>query len=155
MELRTPIIYMDYDKISDDIYQLDKNCVVRFNVNLSKMNEDERRFFHSEYRYKSRNKGNKALDYPIGLITADEVAYAGGVWATTNTSYYLYTGQNYWTMSPSDFSGSYAYVFNVYSNGYLSNYGVDYTNGVRPVINLKADVTITGSGTSSNPYKVS
>ena len=40
MELRTPIIYMDYDKISDDIYQLDKNCVVRFNVNLSKMNED-------------------------------------------------------------------------------------------------------------------
>ena len=61
MELRTPIIYMDYDKISDDIYQLDKNCVVRFNVNLSKMNEDKRRFFHYEYRYKSRNKGNKAL----------------------------------------------------------------------------------------------
>ena len=32
------------------------------------------------YTTSSSSKGNKALDYPIGLITADEVAYAGGVY---------------------------------------------------------------------------
>ena len=28
------------------------------------------------------------------------------------------------------------------------------TTGVRPVINLRADVEITGEGTSTNPFKV-
>ena len=37
----------------------------------------------------------------MGLITADEVAYAGGVTNIANTSFYLHTGQNYWTMTPS------------------------------------------------------
>ena len=71
-------------------------------------------------------------------------------------SYYLYTNQNYWTMSPSHFNGSHAHVFFVYSNGSLSISSVNSSNGVRPVINLKADVQIsTGSGTSSNPYVIS
>ena len=106
-------------------------------------------------------KGNKKLSKPIGLITADEVAYAGGVYGTNNTSYYLYNNQYYWTMSPSDYYNSYgAYVFSVYSNGGLSNdyYGVSNTSpGVRPVINLKADTVFDegGAGTSSNPYVVS
>ena len=43
--------------------------------------------------------GNKALTYPIGLITADEVSLAGGVQWTDNKSYYLYTGQWYWALS--------------------------------------------------------
>ena len=106
----------------------------------------------------SSNKGNKALQYPIGLITADEVAYAGGVHGQNNTSYYLYTNSNYWTMSPSSFNGAYAYVFLVYAFGWLnySNALVDGALGVRPVVNLKADVQISsGSGTSSNPYVIS
>ena len=102
------------------------------------------------------SQGNKALQYPIGLISADEVAYAGGLWNTTNQSYYLYTGQNYWTMSPTWYRGS-AGVFRVSSSGSLrDNYFVNHTTpGVRPVINLRADVTITGgNGTSTNPYIV-
>ena len=102
--------------------------------------------------------GNGALDYPIGLITADEVAYAGGVWATNNTSYYLYTGQAYWTMSPFSVNGSWdgANVFIVKSDGWLFAWGVDIALGVRPVINLRSDVTISsGDGTSSNPYTIS
>ena len=104
------------------------------------------------------SQGNKALQYPIGLITADEVAYAGGVWNTNNTSYYLYTGQNYWTMSPSYFSSSNsrARVFGVYSNGDLGAPHVDNTNGVRPVINLKSSVQFSeGNGTSETPLVVS
>ena len=99
--------------------------------------------------------GNKALQYPIGLISADEVAYAGGVWTTGNTSYYLYTNSAYWTMSPYYFLGSYASVFRVNSSGYLNNYSVNNALGVRPVINLRGDLSVTGTGTSTNPYEVS
>ena len=107
------------------------------------------------YTTSGSSQGNKALTYPIGLITADEVAYAGGVYGTNNTSYYLYTRQNYWTMSPYGFYGGYAEVFSVDYDGWLSNYWVNIAYGVRPAINLRADVTISGgNGTSSNPYVV-
>ena len=91
---------------------------------------------------------------PVGLITADEVALAGGVWGTNNTSYYLYNNQEYWTMSPYDVFVSYAYVFIVGSYGNFGNYNVDSTFGVRPVINLKANTKFQGSGTTSDPYTV-
>ena len=96
----------------------------------------------------------------VGLITSDEVMYAGGKFAN-NTSYYLYNGQNYWTMSPYDWyygssTGYHAGVFYVHSIGSLSGAGVnDTVVGVRPVINLKADAQISGgNGTKDNPYIV-
>ncbi len=100
--------------------------------------------------------GNEALTYPVGLITADEVSYAGGVRGSNNTSYYLYTNSNYWTMSPYLFDAAYndAYVFYVGSNGNLYNNYVNPTYGVRPVLNLKADVQLTGSGSASDPFAV-
>ena len=96
----------------------------------------------------------------VGLITSDEVMYAGGKFAN-NTSYYLYNGQNYWTMSPYDWyygssTGYHAGVSYVHSIGSLSGAGVsDTVVGVRPVINLKADAQISGgNGTKDNPYIV-
>ena len=107
------------------------------------------------YTTSGSEEGNKALMYPIGLITADETWYAGGVRLAENYSYYLRTGQHYWTMSPSGFSGGYANMFYAHMDGNLFYaYSVDYSFGVRPVINLKADLTITGSGTSTDPYIV-
>ena len=89
----------------------------------------------------------------VGLITADEVEFAGGKNAN-NTSYYLYNGQNYWTMSPCYWLG-FATVFYVPSNCHLSAGNVNSTYGLRPVINLKADVTFSsGNGTLNNPYAV-
>ena len=109
------------------------------------------------YTTNGSEDGNKALTYPIGLISADEAWYAGGLNAN-NTSYYLYTEQNYWTMSPAHFMGGWASVFFINSNGSLGALGSSYVNsayGVRPVINLKGDVTIlSGNGTASNPYVV-
>ncbi len=101
------------------------------------------------------SKGNHALEYPIGLITIDEVVVAGGFGGSTNQSYYLYTGQYYWTMSPS-YADSYgnAYVFFVWSNGTINYYGVANTRGVRPVINLDPSVTLTGSGTVGDPFEI-
>ena len=97
---------------------------------------------------------------PVGLITADEVVYAGGVYATNNSGYYLYTGGYYWTMSPFYFNPNVAAPtgeFLVYSSGLFGAGAVDdRVRGVRPVINLKADTIFSGgSGTSSNPYIVS
>ena len=111
------------------------------------------------YTTSSSNKGNKALTYPVGLITADEIAYAGGVYGEANTSYYLYTGQSYWSLSPYYFplyGEKYATEFYVNSTGILSHSGIDKKGGVRPVINLKTGTLFkTGTtGTSSNPYEV-
>ena len=100
------------------------------------------------------SKGNKALTYPVALITMDEVAYGGG-WDVANNSYYLYTGQNYWTMSPDLFNEGKAVGISVYYNGQINNYNYTYiTNGVRPVLSLKASVELQGSGTISDPYVV-
>ena len=92
----------------------------------------------------------------IGLITADEVAYAGGVYGRSNSSYYLYTNSAYWTMSPFYYKSSTIYpALIVDPDGDFRTYSVNLTTGVRPVLNLSADVTISsGDGTSSNPYVI-
>ena len=97
--------------------------------------------------------GNGDLSYPIGLVTTDEVVLAGG-YNTSNSGYYLYTGNTYWTMSPNYFAGA-AYVRYVISDG-RADYGnnVYSSSGVRPTINLKADSLKLGSGTSDDPYRL-
>ena len=66
---------------------------------------------------------------------------------------------NYWTMSPYEFNANEARVFIVGSNGNIYGSSVLGLNlavayGVRPVINLRSDVTLLGSGTSDDPYTV-
>ena len=107
-------------------------------------------------KFKVSNENTK-LDYPISLINADEVAMAGGIYNTSNSSYYLYNGQNFWTMSPFYFNSytSSSLVWTVRSLGSLSNNSVTTSFYTRPVINLKADTEITkGDGTALNPYVV-
>ena len=105
----------------------------------------------------SDTKGNGKLTYPVGLITIDEAAMAGGYYNSVNTQYYLYTGQTYWTLSPSYFASSraVAYAWRVSSSGFLDANWSSYGFGVRPVVNLSADVLISGGdGTAVNPYVV-
>ncbi|MBP5204454.1 hypothetical protein J6Z48_02320 [bacterium] len=102
--------------------------------------------------------GNNALKYPIGLLTADEVAFAGGHPTENNSNYYLYNGQIDWLISP----GAYDEYYNVSDNmdvnikGIISGFNVDLGEyGVRPVINLKSNVKYgSGSGTENDPYVV-
>ena len=104
------------------------------------------------YTTSTSSKGNKALEYPIGLITLDEVMYAGG-YDNINESYYLYTGYDYLTMSPWHFNGMDAYEWAVNSEGRLTGGSVYYIVGARPVINLKSGIEITGGdGTIGNEY---
>ena len=81
--------------------------------------------------------------------------YAGAAGTTSNYGYYLYTGNVYWSLSPFiAVSSGVASVFRVSSYGQLLSNDVDYTRGVRPVISLTTNNTITGSGTISDPYIV-
>ena len=98
--------------------------------------------------------GNGALTYPVGLLSTDEIALAGG-WNAANSGYYLYSGQVWWASSPLYFNGRHARVRNVYSNGNADYDFVDCYSGVRPVFNLKAEVLLQGSGTAEDPYRIS
>ena len=93
--------------------------------------------------------------YKIGLITADEAAFAGGAYNTANNSYYLWTNSYYWTLSPYSFSAGYhlSSVWRVYTTGHLNNNYVTSGLGVRPAVSLKSTATISGgTGTATNPY---
>ena len=105
-------------------------------------------------------KVNNDLTYPIGLLTADELSYAGAYkYNQVNKSYYLYNSSinsNWWLMSPSGFNGTYAtkwYVY--YSDGTMHHANFLSSLATRPVINLKTSVLINdGDGTKENPYTV-
>ena len=93
------------------------------------------------------------LSNGVGLITADEAAFAGFIYVTVaNQSCYLFTSRSFWTMTPAQ--GDNADVFVIFGNATLYAHSSSYSYGVRPVINLKSDTLITGDGTSSNPYTV-
>ena len=98
------------------------------------------------------------LDYPIALITADEVAMAGAISYKSNINNYLYTGKSQWTMTPSYFSESVSQSCVWYYNSSGSLESWFFTAGffgIRPVINLRSNVKISkGDGTILNPYKV-
>ncbi len=112
---------------------------------------------NDRFTVEDTSKGNGALTYPVGLITIDEVEMAGVNSATTSSNgkyYYLYTGNGYWTMSPSGLYRGYALGFYVQYTSRISYDSVDYTFGVRPVLSLKSDVTLMGSGTMNDPWTV-
>lgn len=74
----------------------------------------------------------------VGLLTLDEYNLAGGIGS------YLNIRQSQWTMTPSSSSSAW-YVFEY---GFAGPGGVFVTHGVRAVINVNSDVTITaGNGT--------
>ena len=106
------------------------------------------------------SNGNGALTYPVGLITADEVAMAGGIFTSDNSSYYLYTNQDYFLGSPFGFSSDSSFggaiEFKVNYSGSL-NSAVVYSdlNDARPVVSLSSKAKLLGSGTYNDVYRVS
>ena len=89
-----------------------------------------------------------------GLITADELAYAGESYLVDGNSY-LNPGQYgtlYLTMTPSD-SNEYGSSSNWRIGGEVSVLILVEASGLRPVINIKTDgMTLIGDGTLDNPY---
>ena len=98
------------------------------------------------------------INSKVGLITADELAFAGYVYKQINLTTYLdenATDTYWWSLSPSAFNGSNASVWHVNgSSGRLYNGYVDGAGGLRPSISLKSATNVTGEGTSSSPFVV-
>lgn len=110
--------------------------------------------YNDKFTYENSSIGNKKSKYPVGLITADEVAIAGNILFIMNKKSYLYTNQDYWVGTPLSFRDSNAYSFAFLSDGYLNSRNVTSSIGVRPVISLSSNVKLHGNGTWQNPYKV-
>ena len=102
------------------------------------------------------SNGNGALTYPVGLITVDEIALAGGKLNFFNKTYYLYTNQSYWSGSPYGFysSNTGANEFNVNPYGVLDSFYVASFAGARPVVSLSSKAKLSGSGTYDDVYTV-
>ena len=114
----------------------------------------------------SGSNASAKLKYPIALMTADEVGYAGGVYGTNNASAWFYLnsagtsiiGSTYWMLlSPYRWSGDENAARSMVVGG--SNYPGIIDDGfvqgvrrVRPVISVKSSVYASGSGTASDPY---
>ena len=112
--------------------------------------------------------GNGKLTYPIALMTADEVSFAGGLMSTNAATWYYYNSANgsstsstlWWLLSPSSWSVGYASVFSVggsFFPGFLDkdNGNVSSRGSVRPAISLKSCIKYsTGNGSASDPYTI-
>ena len=92
----------------------------------------------------------------VGLITADELAFAGCTFVSPNTTTYLQenaTDTYWWSLSPYYFYGGSANVFDVDGSDGRLHYSYVYnTRGLRPSISLKPSTNVTGNGSSENPY---
>ena len=109
-----------------------------------------------DFKCSSDGNGKGLVNASVGLLSYDEVVYAGGYPFLSNSNYYLYNSSiAWWTMSPAGFTGSYSIVWYVITSGYINNVSVNYTSRLRPVLNLTANTQISdGDGTKENPFVV-
>ena len=85
----------------------------------------------------------------VGLLNYYE--YATSYRGTDYSNGYLNNGLYWWCLTPYSTSN----VCLVYNDGNPSNYSPSYARGVRPSVNLKANVKIIGGdGTLNNPYRL-
>ena len=118
------------------------------------------------YTVSSASTGNKALTYPAGLITLDEIVFAGsgaGYYdradfnAPKNINGYLMSGTDFWTISPSGYFNLFGFpsilavIFSI-GSGIINDTYPTIGQGLRPVVNLKRTLKFTGDGTKNNPY---
>ena len=114
----------------------------------------------SKFTVSDTTYGNGALGgyAKVGLLTADEIAFAGGAAYISNSTYYIKGNTNstwWWALSPDGFSGGYASAWYVVGSGSDLVYGyVSSHGGVRPSLSLVSSTKVTGEGTATNPYKV-
>ena len=117
----------------------------------------------------SVNNASAKLNYPVGLMTIDELSYAGGesfahltapyAWYYTNANGESITNSaDSWSLSPSSWGGSYSGVWDVSGSGYhglLSFGAVINSLAVRPSVSLSSCNLISrGNGSPENPYEI-
>lgn len=70
-----------------------------------------------------------------------------------NTNWMYISGRSWWTISP--YAGTSHYVWLVFADGTLAGLNAyNSGNAPRPAAYLKSDITLSGSGTLEDPYKI-
>ena len=136
--------------VCQDAIENDVNNISRFTAQNGTDSNNQK----GNGKLKDLISGEDYLYYKIGLVTADEVTFAGGKYETNNTRYYMYTGGSYWTLSPAEFTGSNNHPFKVLHNGALNN-GEAAWDALyfHPSVSLIPSAQISnGIGTSTDPY---
>ena len=108
-----------------------------------------------DFKCNSDGNGKGVVNANVALITYDEVVYAGGYYSMDNDNNYLYNGNSnnfFYTMSPSGSDGTTSFLWVM--GRYIGCGSVSGIYLLRPVINLKNDVIVSGNGKSSNPYQL-
>ncbi len=137
------ITYYRWYNFTDNYFEINNSFVNKMKLICPQKND--------AFSVNDTSKGNGALTYGVGLVTTDEAVLAGGL-NSRNSNYYLYSGQVYWTMSPS-FADDSAFERYVYSDGRTAVHStVNNRYGARPVFNLRSEVLMQGTGTASDPY---
>ena len=109
-----------------------------------------------DFKCSSDGNGKGIVNTDVGLLSYDEVVYAGGYYnRKSNYNYYLYNSKiHWWTMSPAGFSGSYSDVWHVTTTGNIL-FDVNNYYAIRPVLILNADTKVSdGDGTKENPFVI-
>ena len=111
----------------------------------------------SKFTVNDLEYGNGVLENKIGLLTADEVAFAGGRFGVNNVAFYLNENVygDWWLLSPGDFA-NYAFIFCFGgTKGTLLESKASNVKYLRPSIALVPNIEIvSGDGTATNPYKI-
>lgn len=103
----------------------------------------------------SNIEGVTEYSYYVGLISADEVSFAGGTYYSENYSYYLYTGTWYWSGSAFCYDFFNAYSFVVDYDGWVYGGWVGNESNVFPAVSLSSStLCLEGDGSIENPYKI-
>ena len=138
----------------------DRDKIVSHNYNIGVVvsnNNDLATQIEGEKAYKWNGK--------VGLISESDYINANsdmntcGTLSKYNSKYktcrntnWMYISGTWWSLSP-DADYSY-YVWRVYDVGYLDNNIAYNSHGVRPAVYLTSSLSLSGSGTQSDPYRI-
>ena len=170
-ETEGTVYTMSYD--SNNTFSKDTGIGQKLNSDvlnwLTNNNDTEKAKLVSDYTWYQNNFGygqsytvslneenpTRSIQATVGLIRVGEMlsSQSSSILTkgyTTTSSYN--NAEDYWTMTPGTSSSG---AWSVYGNGSAGNIVVSGTFGLRAVIVVNSDVTITGgNGTWSNPYQI-
>ena len=110
------------------------------------------------------NEYRDNTDMYVGALTADELAFAGTKYGTSNFDNYLMNDNSLfkewkWTLSPSFFNiedeknRMSSNMLRLFINAGIGNGVVESNGSIKPSINIKSNIEISdGDGTKENPY---
>lgn len=101
--------------------------------------------------------GNKQANEPMGLLTADEISFAGSGSSkiASNLNSYLRSGSTFWLLSPAFRNPYDGFVYGFYLGDSLGRDNIRSGRGVRPAISLMHHIQVTGgNGTATSPWTI-